>query len=175
MPPLLLLPGFAHSRIAVSQGAGWFARARATRAKLIPQKGDTPESLLARVGRCGWLDWINVFNTLHKWRAKCGGLANLNTCPESHQPKRRSESVVVTKKEKIKAGEGSGRWAWRLFNYTSFARCGAARMRAPHTHTHMHTLHVQAPATPRVCTGTMTTGAGDRCSGARLPSASCSG
>ena len=94
---------------------------------LRPKDDDTAEKLLDRIKGDSYLDWINGFYPKTFRTGIKQGLANFNTNPGSHQPKRRSESVVVEPERQFKPspgrdGEGVGRWVWRLFNYTSFGR-----------------------------------------------------
>ena len=92
--------------------------------ELVPQERDTVVDLIGRIGKCGFLDSINVMNPEFPEPWSQQGLTNLNSCPISMQPKRCSQSVVVKAKAKYNGrdGEGRGRWIWRLFNYTSCQR-----------------------------------------------------
>lgn len=92
--------------------------------ELVPRSEDTVDTLIERIGKCRFLDSINVMQPdfPHPWSRQ--GITNLNGCPNSMQPKRCSQSVVVKEKHEYQGndGEGHGRPIWRLFNYTSCQR-----------------------------------------------------
>ena len=106
--------------------------------ELWPRNNDHTVDLLKRIRQdiTDFFDWINVFTGGETtYPPKCnlqgknedgkGLLTNLNACPNSKQPKRRSLSVVVKDKRTYAGnndGEGQGEEVWRLFNYTSCQR-----------------------------------------------------
>ena len=82
---------------------------------LLPKPLDTKEDLISRIATSKYLDDIIIYNPAY---------SVLNEDIQSHQPKRRSEGVVMGSifEYRGRDGEGQGKLVIKLPNYTSYAR-----------------------------------------------------
>ncbi len=84
-------------------------------ANLFPKESDDKVSLSQRISKSTYLDGIVIYYPSH---------SVLNDSLNSHQPKRRSEGVVMGSLHTYNGsdGEGRGKKIIQLPNYTSFGR-----------------------------------------------------
>ena len=82
---------------------------------ILPTSDDTKESLIKRIACSKYLDDIVIYNPTY---------CVLNENVQSHQPKRRSEGVVMGSIYQYDGcdGEGQGKFVIKLPNYTSYGR-----------------------------------------------------
>ncbi len=82
---------------------------------ILPTSSDTKKSLIKRIASSKYLDDIVIYNPSY---------SVLNENIQSHQPKRRSEGVVMGSIFKYDGsdGEGEGKFVIKLPNYTSYGR-----------------------------------------------------
>ncbi len=82
---------------------------------ILPTSNDTKESLIKRISNSKYLDDIVIYYPTY---------SVLNETIQSHQPKRRSEGVVMgsTYRYDGNDGDGEGKFVIKLPNYTSYVR-----------------------------------------------------
>ncbi len=82
---------------------------------ILPTSSDTKKSLIKRIASSKYLDDIVIYNPSY---------SVLNENIQSHQPKRRSEGVVMGSIYNYDGfdGEGQGKFVIKLPNYTSYGR-----------------------------------------------------